>query len=78
MSEFEKVTVEALALPAQNRVELAEMLIQSLDEEEDAEIKSAWLAEIRRRDQEIKEGKSVTRPAVEVLKEAREMVRCVK
>jgi putative addiction module component (TIGR02574 family) len=78
MSEFEKVTVEALALPAQSRAELAEMLIQSLDEKEDSEIKSAWLAEIYRRDQEIRSGKSVTRPAAEVLKEARELLRCVK
>jgi len=78
MSKFEKVTTEALALPAENRAELAELLIQSLDEEDSEEIKSAWLAEVSRRDQEITDGKSVTRPAVEILKEARERLRCVK
>ena len=78
MSEFEKVTTEALALPHERRVELAEILIQSLEEKEDKEIRSAWLTEIRRRDQEIRTGASVTKPASQVLKEAREQLRCIK
>lgn len=78
MSEFEKVIAEALALPHESRAELAEILIQSLEEKEDEEIRSAWLAEIRRRDQEIRAGASVTKPASLVLKEAREQLRCIK
>lgn len=53
MNEFEKVTAEALALSHEGRAELAEILIQSLEEKEDEEIRSTWLAEIHRRDQEI-------------------------
>ena len=78
MNEFEKVTAEALTLPHESRAELAEILIQSLEEKEDEEIRSAWLAEIRRRDQEIRYGSSVTKPASMVLKEAREQLRCIK
>ena len=46
MTEFEEVTSKAMALPPENRAELAELLIQSLDEKEDEEVRSAWLTEI--------------------------------
>jgi len=78
MREFEEVTTKAMALPAESRAELAELLIQSLEEKEDEEIKSAWLAEIHRRDNEIRAGASVTKPADQVLREAREQLRCTK
>lgn len=78
MSEFEKVTAEALALPNERRAELAEILIQSLEEREGEEIRSAWLTEIRRRDNEIRSGAKVTKTALQVLKEAREQLRCAK
>jgi len=78
MSKFEEVTSKAMTLPPENRAELAELLIQSLDEKEDEEVRSAWLSEIRRRDQEIRSGASVTKPAEQVLREAREGLRCMK
>ena len=76
MSELEELTARAVALPARSRAELAEILIQSLEEDDGEAIKAAWLVEIRRRDQEIRAGASVVRPADEVLKEARERLRC--
>jgi putative addiction module component (TIGR02574 family) len=78
MSEFEELTTRALALPAKGRAELAELLIQSLEEADDKNLKAAWLVEIHRRDQEIRAGASVTKPADEVLREAREHLRCLK
>jgi putative addiction module component (TIGR02574 family) len=77
MSEFEELTTKAMALPAEHRAELAELLIQSLEEQDAEEIKSAWLAEIQRRDQEIRAGAAVTKPADQVLREAREHLRCL-
>ena len=77
MSEFEELTTRAMALPAENRAELAELLIQSLEEQDAREIKSAWLAEIQRRDQEIRAGVAVLKPADQVLREAREQLRCI-
>ncbi len=78
MSEFEKLTTRVMALPSDSRAELAELLIQSLEEQDNPEIKSAWLSEISRRDQEIRAGALVTKPADQVLKEAREQLRCMK
>jgi putative addiction module component (TIGR02574 family) len=76
MSEFEELTTRVMALPPKNRAELAELLIQSLEEPDDPETKSAWLAEIQRRDQEIRTGIALTRPADQMLKEAGSQLRC--
>jgi len=76
MNEFEELTTRALALPAKSRAELAELLIESL-EEDDKDLKAAWLVEIHRRGQEIRAGASVTKPADQVLREAREHLRCL-
>lgn len=37
--ELEQITSQALSLPAEKRAELAEMLIQSLDEKEDSDMR---------------------------------------
>ena len=76
MTQFEKITSETLSLPTKERAELAEILIQSLDEKEDDDIRSAWLQEIRQRDREIRSGKAVLKPVDQVLREAREQLRC--
>jgi hypothetical protein len=78
MNEFHELTTRAMSLPSETRAELAEMLIQSLEEEDDPEVKSAWLEEIRRRDEQIRAGEAVTKPARQVLTEAREQLRCAK
>jgi len=78
MSEFEELATRVMALPSESRAELAELLIQSLEEPDDPEIKSAWLSEIAQRDQEIRDGAPVTKPADQVLREAREQLRCMK
>ena len=67
MSEFEELATRVMALPSESRAELAELLIQSLEEPDDPEIKSAWRSEIAQRDQEIRDGASVTIPADQVL-----------
>ena len=78
MTEFEKITSQILSLPSEKRAELAEMLIQSLYEKEDEDVKSAWLMEIRRRDQQIRSGQANLKSADQVLREARERMRCTK
>jgi hypothetical protein len=77
-TELEQLKEDLLALPVQSRASLAHALIESLDEgyDEDAEI--LWLEEIKRRDQEIRSGRAVLRPADQVLREARERLRCMK
>ncbi|RJP19031.1 MAG: addiction module antitoxin RelB [Candidatus Omnitrophota bacterium] len=78
MTDFEEISLKAMALPVESRAELAEILIQSLDEDENEDHKSAWLEEIHRRDQEIRVGASITKTADQVLREARETLRCLK
>jgi hypothetical protein len=56
----EQIAFEALGLPATSRAALAEKLIASLDETEDAngaDIDALWVKEAERRYQEIREGK---------------------
>ncbi len=78
MSDFKEITTKAMALPSESRAELAEILIQSLEEKDDEDIKSAWLTEISRRDQEIRPSASVTKPADQVLKEIKKRVQEIK
>ena len=78
MGEFEELTTRIMDLPSKSRAELTEILIQRLEEPDHQDIKSAWLAEIHRRDQEIASGASVTRPADQVLRDARRQLRCRK
>ncbi len=78
MTELERLTSELLCLPAEQRAELVEILLQSLEEEEDKDVKSAWLTEIHRRDREIRSGEATCKPADQVLIEARKRLRCIK
>lgn len=55
-NESKAIFQAALALPTGDRVELAELLIHSLDETEEAAIQQALNAEIDRRIQEIESG----------------------
>ena len=52
-------------LPLAERARLAEWLIASLDE--DAEIEAAWIAEVRRRDEELVSGAVEATPLEDAL-----------
>ncbi len=57
---IEDITETALSLPMADRAVLADRLVESLDEREDAEaVREAWITEIRRRVAEVKSGKAV-------------------
>jgi putative addiction module component (TIGR02574 family) len=60
---MEKVTEEALALPAADRAELADRLVESLDPAEDDRIRQLWLNEARHRIDEVRTGKVQTIPS---------------
>lgn len=70
----EKLKAELAALPADDRVELAHFLMESLDEEEkaDPEWDTAWTTELERRWKEIESGKEKGIPAEEVFRQLRE------
>ena len=71
----ERVKQEVLQLPESDRAELAHLLIESLDEAEEADVEAAWGMEVEGRLRRIEEGKSHSRPAYDVLAEIRDRYR---
>jgi len=77
-TEFERLKDDLLTLPVESRASLAHALIESLDDAVDADAESLWVQEIRRRDAEIRAGTVTMKPADQVVREARELLRCLK
>ena len=77
-TEFEKLKGDLLTLPLESRASLAHALIESLDDAVDDDAESLWMEEIRRRDAEILAGTARLKPLDQVLREARELLRCLK
>jgi hypothetical protein len=77
-TEFERLKDDLLTLPVESRASLAHALIESLDDAPDEEAESLWFDEIRRRDAGIRAGAANLKPAEQVLREARELLRCLR
>jgi putative addiction module component (TIGR02574 family) len=69
----ENIEAAALQLPEPERARLAELLLASLDEED--EIAAAWADEAQRRFEELTSGKTKGLPADEVLERIRSRLR---
>jgi putative addiction module component (TIGR02574 family) len=78
MNELEKLQADLLTLPVNSRATLARALIESLDEATDENSEALWVDEIRRRDEELRSGRASARPVNDVLRDARERLRCMK
>ncbi len=65
-------------LPIDIQPSWAEALNGTPDETIDADAESLWAEEIRRRDAEIRAGTAKLKPVDQVLREARELLRCLK
>jgi putative addiction module component (TIGR02574 family) len=72
---IETIRLEALALAPQERAQLAEQLLSSLDALTKAEIEQLWLQEAVRRAEEIDKGLIQLIPADEVHQEALALVK---
>ena len=70
LPDIQEIEEDALKLSSHERALLAEHLISSLEDEEDAEAERLWIEEAERRYREYKEGKIKARPAAQVFKEA--------
>ena len=70
----EQILQSALALPEDERVELAEALLAACDSQLARPFDDAWLAEVQRRSAEIDEGKATLTPWPEVKQRVRERV----
>ena len=69
--QLQEVVNKALNLSPEERAELADELILSLDDTRDKEVETAWDSEIESRVREIKSGKAKGRPAEDILAEIR-------
>jgi hypothetical protein len=78
-TEFEQLREDLLMLPPASRASLAHALIESLDDNgADENAEALWFEEVRRRDAEIRAGTAKLKPADQVLREARELLQCLK
>ena len=68
---YDLLKAEITPLTEQQRVELAHLLIQSLDVETQDEVETAWADELNRRSREIREGSAIARPSEQIFAEIR-------
>ena len=66
---------EALSLPVQERAQLAEQLLSSLDTLSEAEIEQLWFQEAARRAYEMDQGLAERIPAEKVRREAQALLK---
>ena len=67
MSTSAPLLEQLLSLPAAERAEIAERLLESLDELDPHEIEGAWASEVAARVDALRNGEAVTRDAFEAL-----------
>lgn len=56
-SNLDQLTADAMKLPLRDRVQLAQRLVSTLDDEVDAGAEELWFAEAERRLEELRSGK---------------------
>ena len=74
--DFDRLTSAVLSLPIRQRAKLAQELWQSIGGEEEHRTDKKLLADIRRRDREISDGKVRCKPHTEVMAAARKAIKC--
>ena len=67
-----QTVTEVLTLPKHVRAYLADVLLESLDYEEDFQMSTEWMDEVQQRCREIDEDATILIPAQEVFAELRE------
>lgn len=70
---FQKIEDEALHLPREQRAELIQKLVLSLDTPTMEELREDWLAEARDRADQLDRGEVKAIPAAEVFRTARKL-----
>ncbi len=71
----EELAEQAMTLPGESRARLADLLVESLDADALTDIDRLWLAEAKRRRDEVRSGKVKTIPGDEALRRVRDSVR---
>ena len=66
VEEVRKIVEQALKMPARERAEIAQRLLESLDRQMDINVESAWQSEVERRISELDSGQVACIPWEEV------------
>jgi putative addiction module component (TIGR02574 family) len=72
---LQKIEDEALHLPKEERAQLIQRLVLSLESPSEDELRSDWLIEARRRGDELDNGTVKAVPGVDVIRKARALVK---
>lgn len=72
---FEELAEQAMTLPPEARARLADLLVESLDQDGLGSHDELWLAEAQRRLDDIRSGRVHTIPGEEALRAARDSLR---
>ena len=71
----EQLAEQAMNLPTESRARLADLLVESLDADELGHIDRLWIAEAKRRRDEVRSGRVEAIPGDEALQKVRDAVR---
>ena len=71
----EQLAEQAMNLPAESRAKLADLLVESLDSDELGRIENMWVAEAKRRRDEVRSGKVKSIPGPEALRRVRDTLK---
>jgi hypothetical protein len=74
-ANFEDVADQAMTLPPESRARLADLLVESLDADMLGSHDELWLAEAKRRRDEVRNGTVRTIPGDEALQSVRDALR---
>jgi putative addiction module component (TIGR02574 family) len=72
---LQKIEDEALHLPKEERAQLVQRLVLSLESPSDQELRSDWLLEARRRAEELDSGSVHAVPGEDVIGKARALIK---
>jgi Putative addiction module component len=74
MRSIEQLTTEILSLPSASRALLAEKLVESLEFDTDETLQAIWVAEAKRRRDEVQNGTVMPSPGDEALAQVRRLL----
>ena len=74
-SNLDQLTADAMKLPLRDRVQLAQRLVSTLDDEVETDTEELWFAEAERRLEELRSAKVHGIPAEETFRTAREALK---
>jgi putative addiction module component (TIGR02574 family) len=74
-SNLDQLTADAMKLPLRDRVQLAQRLVSTLDDEVESDAEELWFAEAERRLEELRSGKVEGIESDEAFRSAREALK---